>query len=78
MTNEGSVDMLLDIAVGKGQGAFNERNLILVANALNNASGVGMSMARDSMSGPGIPSEPSPDAPSAPSAPQGVTNPFDM
>jgi len=78
MTNEGSVDMLLGIAVGKGQGAFNERNLILVANALNNASGVGMSMARDSMSGPGIPSEPSPDAPSAPSAPQGVTNPFDM
>lgn len=78
ITNEGSVDMLLDIAVGKGQGAFNERNLILVANALNNASGVGMSMIRDSMSGPRVPSEPSPDAPSAPSAPQGVTNPFDM
>lgn len=78
MTNEGSVNMLLDIAVGKGQGAFNERNLILVANALNNATGVGMSMTRDSMSGPPVPQEPSPDAPSPSPLPQGVTNPFDM
>lgn len=78
MTNEGSVDMLLNIAVGKGQGAFNERNLILVANALNNASGVGMSMTRDSMSGPDVPAEAGLDAPSPSPLPQGVTNPFDM
>jgi hypothetical protein len=78
MTNEGSVEMLNQITIGKGVGAFNERNMVLVANALQNAAGVGMSMTPGGESGTPPPSSTPEAATSQSITPQGVTNPFDM
>jgi len=77
MTNDGSVAMLNDIAIGKGVGAFNERNMIIVANAIKNASSVGAGMMPGGMSG-APPAENSDEQEPAQAMPQGVINPFNM